>query len=327
MYEQTIENIKFDFSKLEASLDSHMRMVHCGINDDGVDTATWFDATRGILVNFDRFPNIDTLHISMMGHAKEVLEEFVLKYLFYTGKKLHPKGSLYAILPDGGDLDVRQITSIKSKYIPENYNPEVVEAFEHVRRGIVSKNPCGRVVVVSGKPGTGKTYLVRSLLQITKKVSFVVLPIEMVSNPGGPSMLRTLLYHYNNTNQPIILILEDADQCLVPRGADNMMSISSLLNMGDGLLGQSLDMRVVATTNATHTKIDPAIIRPGRLCRQIKVDALGREQANKVFSRLIDGKPPPVWKSDPTLAEVYAAANGNTPKPQKEGHGVGFRAA
>ncbi len=47
-----------------------------------------------------------------------------------------------------------------------------------------------------------------------------------------------------------MLIVEDADECLVQRGSDNMSTIASVLNISDGILGSILDVRVLATTNA-----------------------------------------------------------------------------
>ena len=61
--------------------------------------------------------------------------------------------------------------------------------------------------------------------------------------------------------------------------------------MGDGIMGAMLDARIVATTNAQTEDLDPAIVRPGRLCRRIDIGELCYEQACEVYERLVGSKP------------------------------------
>lgn len=125
---------------------------------------------------------------------------------------------------------------------------------------------------------------------------------------------------------PIVLILEDADQCLVPRAADNISSISSLLNLSDGILGSLLDIRIIATTNAKQEKMDQAILRDGRLSKRIEVNALEYDQANHIFQRLTQSKNAlpmkdqrsemyPKQNSKYTLAEIYKLARSHGWQP------------
>ena len=64
-----------------------------------------------------------------------------------------------------------------------------------------------------------------------------------------------------------------------------MGGISAILNTSDGILGSTLDLRIVATTNAKKVDFDSAILRPGRLCTHIEVDKISTEQAHKIFLR------------------------------------------
>ena len=94
-------------------------------------------------------------------------------------------------------------------------------------------------------------------------------------------------------NGPIALVLEDADRCLVTRGENNINSIQSLLNLGDGILGSLLDLRIIATTNAKKLEMEAAILRPGRLSKRLEVGALDLDTARGVFRRLLpDAKLP-----------------------------------
>src|SRR5690606_15176095 len=104
-------------------------------------------------------------------------------------------------------------------------------------------------------------------------------------------------------------------------GADNMHNISALLNLTDGLWGAALDLRIVATTNAKSLEFDPAITRPGRMTVLETIGKLDNEHANAVYTRLtgkaIKGS------GSYTLAEVYAAANGQLVKREERKLGFG----
>jgi ATP-dependent 26S proteasome regulatory subunit len=101
----------------------------------------------------------------------------------------------------------------------------------------------------------------------------------------------------------------------VTRASENINSIQSLLNLGDGILGSLLDLRIVATTNADELKMEAAILRPGRLSRMLEVGFLDPKTAQGVFHRLIPGAKLPEKLLDikgrefkVTLAEVYSLA-------------------
>ena len=172
---------------------------------------------------------------------------------------------------------------------------------------------------MEGEPGTGKTHLVRAMLTEVKDAMFVLVSPDMVSSLSGPELLPLLLAHRSNQTGPIILILEDADKCLVTRAGDNINSIQSLLNLGDGILGSLLDLRIIATTNAKKLEMEPAIMRPGRLCKRLEVGPLEKSTACNVFNNLLPDAPLPTKLTNAskkmTLAEVYSVARDNGWRP------------
>lgn len=192
-----------------------------------------------------------------------------------------------------------------------NYSPKVIEAYDHIVEDLNAESPCGRLVVLAGEPGTGKTYLVRSFLGAVPKAAFVLVPPSLIEDLGSPDILPSLTAAKGEMSGPIIFVVEDADACLVPRKdagskTGNMNAISSLLNLGDGILGSVLDIRIIATTNAAEPEMDPAAKRPGRLCRYASVDALPPEQAAHTLYRLTGKKL--AFQKQATLAEVYLHA-------------------
>ena len=99
-----------------------------------------------------------------------------------------------------------------------------------------------------------------------------------------------------------VVVLEDAEDLLMPRSADNRSKVSSLLNIADGLLGEFLQMHLICTVNCAIDQLDPAIGRPGRLiaCREFR--RLQYAQAH----RLAAAKGLKLQEqSDYSLAEIY----------------------
>lgn len=196
-----------------------------------------------------------------------------------------------------------------------NYTDEVLADFDHVVSDFQTESPCGRLVIFAGPPGTGKTFIVRALLKEAPRAAFVLVPPHLVSELSGPAILPALTSAKGEMNGPIVLIIEDADRVLVKRQDGEMNGISSMLNLGDGILGSVLDIRVLATTNAERLEMDPATRRPGRLCRYIEVNALDSGKANQAFTRLT-GKPGS-YTEGTTLAQVYLDARGAGWQPPK----------
>jgi len=125
---------------------------------------------------------------------------------------------------------------------------------------------------------------------------------------SGPEFTLCLI-HQREADKPLTLILEDADDCLIAREKNTAAkaSLSALLNLSDGIMGATLDLRVIATTNQELGDIDRAILRPGRLLERVHVGLLTAPQASEVFARLSDGKTKK-YRALTALAQVYEDA-------------------
>lgn len=211
--------------------------------------------------------------------------------------------TIYAITQSRDGLVLTRVGTVGAPLVEENYTADNVAQFQHVAADLLAADPCGRLTILSGVPGTGKTFLVRALVNAGKGGTFVMIPPHMVHSLGDPGLVNLLIEHKeDHVNQPLIMVLEDADSILVPRAADNMNAISGLLNLSDGLLGRALDIRIIATTNAVIEDMDEALTRPGRLCRHITTGPLPAAQAD-ALCRKMGVKRPTTWAA--TLAEIY----------------------
>jgi len=184
----------------------------------------------------------------------------------------------------------------------------VLEDMEYVISSFKKSPPNGRIAIMNGEPGTGKTHLVRALLKELDCV-FLIVPSNLIDSLDKPEFMPLLLNVKNEHEKPIIMVIEDGDVCLVPRKADNISTIASLLNLSDGILGSIIDIKMIITTNAEIKDMDQAIMRPGRLCRNITVGPLPYDQANRRYQQLTNSNGKLDYQKFYTLAEIYNAAN------------------
>jgi len=231
-------------------------------------------------------------------------------------------GTVYMMTMTKDGPQFKPIGKGGAEYVRENYTSVVTEAFDRIRAELVAEAPRGRLSVISGPPGTGKTYLIRGLLKAVPEAIFVIVPQQALAALLAPDGIAALTdFRSENGDEPIVLVLEDADDALAPRREGDTSVISSLLNLGDGIVGSAVDVRVVATTNRDHQEFDEAILRPGRLSTHVVVGDLDVETANAVYKRLTNEEG--TISKPCSLATVYQLAYdagwlGASQKPAKK---------
>jgi hypothetical protein len=214
-------------------------------------------------------------------------------------------GQIYTMVPTQNGP---QFMSIGRASIPlerGNYEPETIELYDRMVEELNSHNPRGRLSILNGPPGTGKTHMVQALLNDIEFGYIVLVPHNDIRSVSEPEGVMAMLKLKKGSESPIVLIVEDGDDAVAPREEGGTSMVTALLNVGDGIVGKMLNVRVVVTTNREHQNFDRAVLRPGRLSTQINVGPLSGKTASAVFKRLT-GKTEKLAVM--TIAEVYQMA-------------------
>lgn len=205
-----------------------------------------------------------------------------------------PKISLLVLTQSG--FETRTLPVAKPKLsIADNYNDDLLEIHKTIYKRLSKKNDKG-IVLLHGKPGTGKTSYIRYLISSLKKEA-VFLPPNMAGAITNPSLISILIENPNS-----VFVIEDAENIVIDRERNGNSPVSALLNISDGLLADCLNIQIICSFNTDLSKVDNALMRKGRLIARYEFKELEIEKAQALSDKLNFNT---VIQKPMSLTEIY----------------------
>ncbi|MBA4745251.1 MAG: AAA family ATPase [Muricauda sp.] len=242
----------------------------------------------------------------------QLIEEFCVK--FRQKEKKSNLAQINLITSGKGNFENRIIEFKKPEVDLYHLYNDDFDAFHRQILSVLSEEDTSGLHLLHGIPGTGKSTYIRYLCGLLKK-KVIFLPGEIARNMDNVYMMRYLLSNSNS-----ILIIEDAEELIVSRNHQRNSNLAMILNLTDGILGESLGIQIIATFNTDLKKIDPALKRKGRLKSSYEFKALTSQKANALLK--IEGVEE-TTNDSLTLAEIFNfKENQQMEEPQRKA--IGF---
>lgn len=185
--------------------------------------------------------------------------------------------------------------------INSNYNDDL--PYEKLNKIINSEEQ--ELILLHGEPGTGKTSIIKKLINDNPSVEFLYFDFNMLTSFSDSKIFDFLMEHKNH-----VFIIEDCEKLFTDRNNGNQY-LNTMLNLTDGIIGEAFAIKFVCTFNCPPSKIDKAVMREGRLSLIYEFKKLSLEKTKALM---------PTATEPMTLAQIYHTEdNGNKKKDKKIG--------
>jgi hypothetical protein len=277
----TVENIIKEFGAIKFQLHDHQIYVVADhiVFYIGIDTSG-YNAIEGISMTTNR---TDLERIK-----DRIVSSFVIKNVVNdeNSYRIAYKGQ-YSI-----DTTVCKFNEWKSD-INKNYNDDVPYA---EMNSIIRNNKAG-LIMLYGIPGTGKTSLVKSLINDNRETNFIFVDTSVCE-----SISDGLFLEFLQENKDAVMVFEDCEKLLQSRKNGSNESIGTILNLTDGIIAESMRIKFICTFNCNLEDVDEALLRKGRLSLKYEFKELSLEKTRAIY---------PEADKPMTLADAHNAYNKN----------------
>lgn len=237
--------------------------------------------------NFEKFfyqgvflikgPNIEFLHAALFHKGNQNEDEvgfFVIvsskNYESYLNLRnefdewIHQRdrSNLHIRVIDGEDIPYTKDHTWEDLFLPDDIKVELrklVEVFLRSKDFYQTKGiPWKRGILLYGKPGNGKTSIIRTLISM-----YNFKPVTIAASANDEAVQEA--FKYAEEQSPSLLYFEDLDS-LINKNVD----ASSFLNLMDGISAKN-GLLVIATANEINKLKDNITDRPSRFDRKIEI--------------------------------------------------------
>lgn len=198
-------------------------------------------------------------------------EKYVaLRNQFDAWVQQRDRSNLHIRVIDGEDIPYTKDNSWEELFLPKNIKDELQSLVENFLASkefyLQNRIPWKRGILLYGKPGNGKTSIIRTIMSM-----YNFKPVTIV--PGANDEAVREAFSYAEEQSPSLLYFEDLDSLL-----EKSVDISSFLNLMDGISAKN-GLLVIATANEVKKLKTNITDRPSRFDRKFEIPLPNQEMA------------------------------------------------
>ena len=276
----------------------------------------YFFLYEDLLIRFDK--SNDHVKFLYRNTPLKKVQELIRNIGYYKKPVVkYTKSEIAILVSYGSGFDLKQLSITKPKLsIDDNYNEDFKAIHQTIFKRLSKKHDKG-LVLLHGKPGTGKTSYIRYLVASVKK-QVIFLPPNMATALTNPELIGVLIENPNS-----VFVIEDAENIIMDRESNGASPVSALLNIADGLLSDCLNVQIICSFNTDISKVDSALMRKGRLIAKYEFKELETTKAQALSTKLGFTS---IITQPMTLTEIYNQEERDFSE-QKHRRTIGFKAA
>jgi hypothetical protein len=258
----TIENIIAAFDGIKFQLHEHQIFI---VGDQIV---------IRIDVDSSGYGAIDDITIATNRDDLDAVRDFIAGSLV-TRNVLNEENS-YRIAYRGQysiDTTVCKFNEWKSN-IDKNYNDDI----PYIEMNSIIRSDEAGLMMFYGKPGTGKTSVVKSLINDNRDRNFIFVDTSVCE-----SISDGLFLEFLQENKNAVIVFEDCEKLLRSRENGSNESIGTILNLTDGIIAESMKIKFICTFNCNLDEVDEALLRKGRLSLKYEFKELSIEKTKAIY--------------------------------------------
>ena len=177
--------------------------------------------------------------------------------------------------------------------VKANYNDDI----PYKEMTDIIRSDKAALMLFYGEPGTGKTSLIKTLINDNTDKDFIFIDSSICDSISDGHFLD-----FMNENRNCVLVFEDSEKMLQSRDEGVNHAISTILNLTDGLIAESMKLKFICTFNCDIKKVDKALMRKGRMSLKYEFKKLSLDKVKNIY--------PDATKAM-TLADAYNASKKN----------------